>query len=320
MLETSARLLRLLAILQSNREWSGPELAERLEVSARTVRKDIDRLRQLGYPVDATRGVTGGYRLGVGATMPPLLLDDEEAVAIAVSMRQATRSGVTGIEEASLRALTKLEQVLPPRLRQRVQALRTVASTVPSTDKRDPVDPQTLTTLAGASRNHEAVRMRYTRHDGTGSSRIVEPHHLVNWGHRWYLVAWDRERGAWRTFRVDRIASATATGLLFRPRDLPGEDISEYIARTVAQAGWKVRASIVIAAPAEDVLAFINPAYGTVEPLAADACLFRTGADGLWEIAVHLGVMPWEFRVLEPPDLRDFLRQAGERSLRASST
>jgi predicted DNA-binding transcriptional regulator YafY len=302
MLETSARLLRLLSLLESNREWTGPDLAERLEVSSRTVRKDVDRLRNLGYPVDSTRGRVGGYQLGVGASLPPLLLDDDEAVAIVVGMSQASGSGITGTEEASLRATIKLEQMLPPRLRNRVNALRTFATRVPPDRQPPAVDAEVLAGLANASRNHERVRISYASHDGSRTRRIVDPHHLVNWGSRWYLVAWDENRADWRTFRVDRIAML---------------DISAYIARNVSRAAWKYTASIVAAASAEQVLERINPAVGTVEPIDNKTCILRTGADDLDTVAVYIGLLGYEFRVVSPPELIDRLRAISQRYARA---
>src|SRR3954470_2906441 len=200
MLETSARLLRLISLLQARRDWTGPELAERLEVGVRTVRRDVDRLRRLGYPVQATPGVAGGYPLGVGASLPPLLLDEEEAVAVAVGLRTAVSGGVAGIEETSVRALAKLEQVLPGRLRRRVGALG--AATVPYPATGPTVDPSTLATIAAACRDNERLRLRYRAHDGTASRRLLEPHRLVHTGRRWYLVAYDTDRADWRTFRV----------------------------------------------------------------------------------------------------------------------
>src|SRR6266545_6447022 len=207
MLETSARLLRLLSLLQTPRAWTGAELSERLQVSGRTVRADIDRLRRLGYPVHATRGAVGGYRLSAGTALPPLLLDDEEAVAVAVGLRTAAGGTVTGIEETSLRALAKLEQVLPTHLRGRVNALHTH---IVATSKGGPtVDAAVLTTIAAAARDRHRLRFDYRTHDGSASIRSVEPHRLVHTGRRWYLLAWDTDRQDWRTFRVDRITLRT---------------------------------------------------------------------------------------------------------------
>ena len=213
---TSARLLRLLSLLQTPRDWTGMELADRLEVSARTIRNDIDRLRALGYPVHATRGSIGGYRLEAGATLPPLLLDDEEAVAVAIGLRTATGGSVTGIEETSLRALAKLEQVLPPRLRSRVNTLQTY--TLHIRHRSGPsVDPAILSELAAACRDHRGLRFDYADRRGEPTQRRVEPYRLVNWDQRWYLVAWDIDRGDWRTFRVDRMRPGLSIGSAVRP-------------------------------------------------------------------------------------------------------
>src|SRR6266545_2546717 len=216
MLETSARLLRLLSLLQARRDWSGPDLADRLGVSARTVRRDVERLRSLGYPVHATSGTAGGYRLGAGAALPPLLLDDDEAVAVAVGLRTAAGGSVAGIEETSVRALVKLEQVLPSRLRHRVNALWTSTVPVPVPGDGATVDAEVLTAIAGACRDHQRLRFDYRDHGGSASVRTVEPHRLVCWGRRWYLLAWDTDRNDWRTFRVDRLQPRTPTGYRLR--------------------------------------------------------------------------------------------------------
>ena len=221
MSQTSSRLLELLSLLQGRRDWPGNELADRLEVSGRTIRRDIERLRQLGYPVESLTGPAGGYRLRAGSAMPPLLLDDEEAIAIAVGLRTAARASVTGIEETAVRALVKLEQVLPAHLRRRVGALGSATFTLPVAGPT--VDPQHLTVIAAACRDSECLRFGYRSRDGTDSRREVEPHSLVNHGRRWYLVAWDRRREDWRTFRIDRLAKPASTGVRFMRRTLPGE-------------------------------------------------------------------------------------------------
>jgi predicted DNA-binding transcriptional regulator YafY len=315
MIGTSARLLRLLSLLQMTRTWTGPELARELGVSERTVRKDVDRLRSLGYPVEATRGAVGGYRLGVGGSLPPLLLDDDEAVAVVIGLGQVANTGISGTEAAAQRAAAKIEEMLPQRLRRRVSALRSNASAVPPDSAPDAIDAGVLACLATASREHEALRIGYTAFDGTVSRRTVEPHHLVNWGRRWYLVAWDRDRDDWRTFRVDRIGAADPTALPFTPRGLPDADITAYIALNVARAAWRYRATVVIAASVEEVLAEINPAVGVVEPIDGRTCLLRTGGDSLWEIAVHLALFRYECRVAHPPELKDELRRAADRAL-----
>ncbi|GFJ95721.1 hypothetical protein Prum_093630 [Phytohabitans rumicis] len=218
-METSVRLLRLLSLLLARRDWSGADLAQRLGVTTRTVRNDVERLRILGYQVDSTTGTAGGYRLGAGTALPPLLLDDEEAVAVALGLRAAAAGTVTGIEETSVRALTKLEQTLPSRLRHRVDALR--AATVSAAGGGPTVDAHTLITIAGAARNHETLRFDYLGHDGQASIRRVEPHRLVYTGHRWYLLAWDTDRGDWRTFRADRIRPACRPAHASRPANHP---------------------------------------------------------------------------------------------------
>ena len=215
MSETSSRLLTLLSLLQARRDWPGAELAERLEVSGRTIRRDVERLRGLGYPVQALTGPAGGYRLRAGSAMPPLLLDEDEAVAIAVGLGTAARASVTGIEETAIRALVKLQQVLPEHLRRRVAAL--ASATVARAPGGPTVDPEHLTTIAAACRDTEGLRFAYRSRDGTASRREVEPHALVNLGRRWYLVAWDRRRTDWRTFRVDRWTPRPQPACGFRP-------------------------------------------------------------------------------------------------------
>jgi predicted DNA-binding transcriptional regulator YafY len=317
MLETSARLLKLLSLLQMRREWTGAELADRLNVSTRTVRKDIDRLRNLGYPVDATRGAIGGYRLGAGASLPPLLLDDDEAVAVVMGLSAMAGRGIEGVDESSLRALAKLEQVLPTRLRRRVDALRTYAVQVPSDEAGPGVHPEMLSSLATACHDREKLRLHYTRHDGAPSRRIVEPHRLVNWGRKWYLVAWDDDRADWRTFRVDRISRIDPTGLRSVARKPPAEDITAYIAGNVSRAGWRYLARFTIQAPAADVLAQINPAVGIVEPIDDLTCVLEAGADDLWTIAVYIGLLGYDFTVSEPPELLELLKMISERYARA---
>jgi predicted DNA-binding transcriptional regulator YafY len=318
MWETSARLLKLLSLLQARRDWSGADLAARLDVSERTVRRDVERLRDLGYPVHASRGTDGGYRLGAGAAMPPLLLDDDEAVAVAVGLRTAARTPVTGIEETSVRALAKLEQVLPPRLRGRVTAVADYTVPIPPDSPAPEIDPAVLTVLAGACRDHERLRLDYTAHDGTATVRSVEPHRLVSWGRKWYLVAWDVERDDWRTFRVDRIRPQTSTGPRFRPRDLPGNgDVAAFVARGVSAAGFRVQARVTVHAPAAVVTARINPAVGTVEPIDDHSCVLATGADSVDTVAVYLGMLDADFAVTGPPELVARLRVLADRYGRA---
>jgi predicted DNA-binding transcriptional regulator YafY len=315
-LETSARLLRLLSLLQSRRDWSGTDLADRLEVDVRTVRRDVDRLRQLGYPVHSVSGPAGGYRLGAGARLPPLLLDDDEAVAVAVALRTAPE-GVAGIQDASARALAKLDQVLPPRLQGRLRAVGSATVRVPHDKAVPAVDPSALARVAAACRDRVHLRFDYAAHDGTESSRLVEPHRLVTWGPRWYLLAWDLDRDAWRTFRLDRIG-VRATGDPFEPRPLPEGDAAAYVARGASSAAWRWRARVEVAAPAEVVVAKVNPAVGVVEAVGATSCVLSTGAESLDELAAHLGRLGVGFRVTEPPELVAHLR--GLAALYAAAT
>jgi predicted DNA-binding transcriptional regulator YafY len=299
---TSERLLRLLSLLQTPRDWTGAELAERLEVSARTVRNDVERLRGLGYPVHATRGAIGGYRLAAGASLPPLLLDDDEAVAVAVGLRTAAGGAVTGIEETSLRALAKLEQVLPTRLRSRVNTLQT--NTLLVSHRSGPtVDPDVLTLFAGACRDHHALRFDYDDRRGAASQRRVEPHRLVNSGRRWYLVAWDAERTDWRTFRVDRIRPHVSAGARFAPRALSDEEVIALVSRGVPPEARRFRARITVLAAAPTIAERIGPWVGTVEAIDEHSCILDTGADSLEILAVYLGMLDADFVVTDPPEL-----------------
>jgi predicted DNA-binding transcriptional regulator YafY len=320
MLETSARLLRLLSLLQSPRDWTGAELAERLEVSSRTVRNDVERLRALGYPVHATRGAVGGYRLGAGAALPPLLLDDEEAVAVALSLRTATSGAIEGVEETSLRALAKLEQVLPSRLRRRVHALQSHTVPVPRYDRTPTVAADVLATLAMACRDHETLRFDYESHGGEPSRRRVEPYRLANWGRRWYLVAYDLERDDWRTFRVDRMsAPGQPAGPRFTPRDLAEADVASYVSGRVSAAAWRYRARVTVRAAADSVVERINPAVGVVTALGDGTCVLETGADTVDSLAVHLGLLGFDFEVTGPPELVAHLRELATRYQRATA-
>ncbi|MGH3760091.1 helix-turn-helix transcriptional regulator [Actinophytocola sp.] len=306
MLETSARLLRLLSLMQARRDWTGNELASRLDVTLRTVRRDVDRLRDLGYPVTSTPGAAGGYRLEAGAAMPPLLLDDDEAVAVAVGLRTAATGTIAGIEETSVRALAKLEQILPSRLRRRVNAL---GSTTVSLAGRGPtVDAALLTSLATACRDRESLRLRYTSADGTHTRRLVEPVRLACTGRRWYLLAWDREAADWRTFRVDRIAGTPAPGPRFPPREPPERDVAGYISRAISSAPYRYRATIRLHAPAHLAAERVTPASGLVEAVDEDSCLLHVGGPTLADFPVHVAQLGFEFEVLSPPELVEQVR------------
>ncbi|HEX5994500.1 MAG TPA: YafY family protein [Jiangellales bacterium] len=313
MLETSARLLRLLGLLQTPRDWTGRELADRLGVSVRTVRHDIDRLRNLGYPVTATRGSAGGYRLGAGASLPPLLLDDNEAVAVAVGLRSAAGGSIAGIGESALLALAKLENVLPSRLRRRVSALHTHAVTVPPDRSGPSVSPEVLTLIAGLCRDRERLRFDYVSHGGAAARRDVEPYTLVNWGRRWYLVAFDVDRDDWRTFRVDRMKPKIPTGPRFVPRDPPFDDVASYVSRNVSTAAWRYRAQVTVHASAEVVAERINPAVGTVQAIDEASCVLHTGADTIPTLAVYLSLLGVDFTVTEPPELVAYVNELARR-------
>ncbi|MFI7089042.1 helix-turn-helix transcriptional regulator [Streptomyces anulatus] len=317
MLETSARLLRLLSLLQAHRDWSGTDLADRLGVTPRTVRRDVDKLRDLGYPVNASRGTGGGYQLGAGAELPPLLLDDEEAVAVAVGLRTAAGHGVEGIGETSVRALAKLEQVLPNRLRRRVSAIG--AFTVPMLRGADDsaVDPAVLTELAAACRDTERLRFAYRTHGGEVSRRTVEPYRLVCTERRWYLVAWDRDRADWRTFRVDRITPTPPHGPRFTPRPPPADDLAAYVSRGVAVSAYAARAVILLKAPLAEAARRVSPSAGVLEAVDADTCRLTAGAPDLTVLVIHVLMMGIDFEVIEPPELTETMREARDRLTRA---
>ncbi|KOG36342.1 MULTISPECIES: helix-turn-helix transcriptional regulator [Streptomyces] len=316
MLETSARLLRLLSLLQAHREWSGPDLADRLGVTPRTVRRDVDRLRELGYPVHATPGTGGGYQLGAGAELPPLLLDDEEAVAVAVGLRAAAGQGVEGIGESSVRALAKLEQVLPGRLRRRISALNTFTVPMMRTPK-DRVDPAVLTELANACRDGERLRFAYRDHGGTSSRRTVEPHRLVCTERRWYLVAWDLDRGDWRTFRADRIEPKPPHGPRFPPREPPAADLAAYVSKGVSSTAYAAEATVRLFVPLAEAASVVGPLDGTLEADGDGSCLLRTGAHSLDVLVIHVSLMGFDFEVVEPPELTDRVRALRDRLSRA---
>ena len=314
MLESSARLLALLGLMQSRRDWTGPELAERLGVTDRTVRKDVDRLRLLGYPVDAVRGPHGRYRLGVGASLPPLLLDEEEAVAVAVGLRAAT--GITGIEETSARALAKLDSVLPHHLQRQVSAMHQAVIKGPEntgSNVEDPVvDAALLTALAAAIRDHVEVRFDYRGSD-PADRRQVEPYRLVSWQRRWYLVAREAHSDSWAPYRVDWVTLKTPGGRRFSPVAFPEKDYTSFVLREVAFAGWAVHARILVDASADEVLGRINPTVGVVEAVDDAHCVLVTGGDSVEVVAVWIGMLGLDFHVTEPPELVAALRVQARR-------
>lgn len=327
MLETSARLLALLSLLQARRDWPGDLLAERLDVSARTVRRDVDRLRALGYPVRATKGRDGGYRLDAGADLPPLLFDDEQAVAVAVALQTATGS-VTGVEEAALRALATVRQVMPARLRHRVDALQVTAVARPPSDARPSVDVAALLAIGNAVRARDVLRFDYRgRRDGSdgcgsgdqgGPPRRAEPHHLVTWNGRWYLVAWDLDRQDWRTFRVDRMTPRTPTGPRFTPRELPVPDVATYIAEAFSRPQWPCQGEAVLHCPAERIRPWVG-GQAVVEELGPDRCRVVAGSWSWVGLAAWLGMFGVDLELLRPEPLRDAAADLARRYRQAAS-
>ncbi|MFB8031694.1 helix-turn-helix transcriptional regulator [Streptomyces sp. NPDC056004] len=314
MANTSSRTLRLLSLLQTHRHWPGLELAGRLGVSERTLRRDIDRLRELGYPVSAARGTDGGYQLAPGAVLPPLLLDDEEAVALAVGIGDAARSGIAGMEEASLRALTKVVRVLPPRLRARVDALG--AMTVSASVSGPVVAAGVLTAIVQACRDEERLRFGYTARGSAPTEREVEPHRVVASDGRWYLVAYDLHRHDWRSFRLDRLTGPATTGTRFRPRPLPADDAAAFV-RTTSGAPAPYRVEVLVHAPAERIRRTVGQ-WGTIEPLDDNSCRLTMSSTSLDWPAQALGNMGAEFEVLGPPEFVAHVREWGARFLRAT--
>ena len=300
MLGTSARLLRLLSLLQMHRDWSGGDLAERLGVSTRTVRRDVDRLRELGYPVDAVQG-TAGYRLAAGSTLPPLLLDDEEALAVAVGLRTTTGGTVAGFEDSALRALTKLEQVMPSRLRHRLQALQRSLIRVEATAPR--VEPDTLIAISDACHRHERLRFEYTNFQGHQSIKEVEPHSVVNFNRHWYLVAWDAASADWRSYRVDRLHPRIPTGPRFPPREAPEGDVITYLSHQLSARAWPYRATVTLHRPAAELADRIWTGMGVLEAIDDASCLLHVGADSPWALSWMITSIDTNFTVTDPPEL-----------------
>jgi predicted DNA-binding transcriptional regulator YafY len=298
---TSGRLLELLSLLQARRDWPGAELAERLGVSGRTIRRDVDRLRTLGYPVESLTGPAGGYRLRAGTAMPPLLLDEDEAIAIAVGLGTAARASVTGIEETSIRALVKLEQVLPAHLRRRVAALGSATIAPPAPGPT--VDPQHLTTIAAACRDGECVRFGYRSRDGTESRRDVEPCSLVNLGRRWYLLGWDRAREDWRTFRIDRLSRPAPTGRRFTQRALPAKDAATYVEQSISGGASRYEARVTVHASMEEFMRRYPYAAGSLRRIDEQRCEYRTADENLDWLAIRIAMLDVEVDVHEPPEL-----------------
>ena len=309
MIVTSARLLRLLTLLQSRGFWTGAELAERLEVTERTVRRDVVRLRSLGYPVRSSTGVAGGYQLGAGASLPPLLLEDDEALAVSLGLRTAATGTVAGLEEPAVRALAKLEQMMPARLRRRVKELGAVA---PLYHEGPQVEAKLLAALAATCRNFERASFRYETQERT-TRRHVEPHGVVHTGYRWYLVAWDEDREDWRTFRIDRIRGQIKAGRRFTPRPIPEGDVAAYVSRSIASRPYAHQATVVFHAPKERVAKQVPALSAYLSPIDDERCRMETGADTLDRIALYVSLVGEDFEVEHPPELRTELRRLATR-------
>lgn len=315
MSDPTARTLALLSLLQTHRHWPGSELAERLGVSERTVRRDVDRLRELGYPVLAAPGVDGGYQLAAGAHVPPLLVDDDEAVALAVGLRAAAGAAIDGIEETTVRVMAKLDQILPDRLRRRVDALNSNVEVL-RWAPRDHVPAASLTTLAQACRDSEEVRFEYTRRDGESARRLVQPHQLVSVGQRWYLVAWDVRRADWRTFRVDRMDELRLAGARFERRELPAESAAAFVASGLRSATQTHEAVVRVDGDPDRVAAMSRWFGGQMTPVANDATMLRIGADAVEWLASMIAILATSFDVTvqeAPSEVFDLLAAAAER-------
>jgi len=324
--KTSARLLAMLSLLQVRRDWPGGLLAERLEISPRTVRRDVDRLRELGYPIAAAKGPDGGYRLEAGTELPPLLFDDEQAVALAIALQIATTTGA-GIEEAAARALTTVRQVMPARLRRRIDTLQVTAVNQPTTGQDPQVEPGVLTMLSTAVHAREVLRFDYVPAPGADTDRAehpprrVEPHHLVTRGGRWYLLAWDLEREDWRTFRADRITPRTPTGPRFTPRELPGGSVAAFVTSRFqgsdGAGGWPCRGEVILSLPAATVLAYTREEI--VEELGPDRCRLVSGSWSWPALAAAIGRFDADIEAIGPAELKDAFAHLARRYAEAAA-
>ncbi|MER5320953.1 helix-turn-helix transcriptional regulator [Streptosporangium roseum] len=320
--KTSARLLSLLSLLQARRDWPGALLAERLDISPRTVRRDVDRLRELGYPIVAFKGPDGGYRLDAGTELPPLLFDDEQAVALAVALQTATTTGA-GIEEAAARALNTVRQVMPARLRHRIDALQVTAVERPAIRPDPQVDSSVLMALSAAVHAREVLRFDYIPASPPGvddngvqtPSRRVQPHHLVTWGGRWYLVAWDLDRDDWRIFRADRIIPRTPAGPRFTPRELPGGEVAAFVAGRFrgsdGSGDWPCRGEVILDLPAAAVSRYTRD--GIVEELGPNRCRLVLGSWSWPGLAAAIGGFDADIEIVGPAELRDAFARLARR-------
>ncbi len=314
MLKTSTRLLRVLSLLQSRRHWSSAELSERLEVDPRTVRRDVERLRELGYPIHASSGLGGGYQLGAGSSMPPVLLNDDEAVAVAVALRAAAGS-IGKMEETAIGLLSKLDQILPSRLRKRASALHSV--TISLGEGASVPDVEVLTRIATACRDNLKLKLSYRDRAGKPTARNIEPLRLAHTGRRWYLVAWDKERTDWRTFRVDRIERLVSVGTQFTPREFPG-DIAAYVSQSIAHSPYRLRMRLKLKGSADLLAKHVPPWCGVLEAVDAESCILSTGADSVEALAAQMALTAAEFEILDAHELIPALRTIADRLYQAT--
>jgi predicted DNA-binding transcriptional regulator YafY len=320
--KTSARLLALLSLLQSRRDWPGTLLADRLEISLRTVRRDVDRLRELGYPITAAKGPDGGYRLGAGTELPPLLFDDEQAVALTVALQLAATTTGSGLAEAAARALTTIRQVLPARLRHRVSALQVTAVERPAARPAAPVDGDVLLAISAAVHAREVLRFDYGAEPADAPPRRAEPHHLVTWDGRWYLVAWDLDRADWRTFRADRIALRTPNGPRFTHRELPGGDVAGFVIGKFRGSGdssgdWPCQGTVLLELPAATVALYSRD--GVVEEAGPGRCRLTLGSWSWPSLAAAVARFDADIEVVGPADLADAFGHLARRMARTAA-
>ncbi|MEU4231246.1 WYL domain-containing protein [Nonomuraea sp. NPDC026600] len=326
--KTSARLLSLLSLLQTRRDWPGALLAERLDISPRTVRRDVDRLRELGYPIVAFKGPAGGYRLEAGTELPPLLFDDEQAIALAIALQIATTTGA-GIAEAAARALNTVRQVMPARLRHRIDTLQVTAVERPTIRPGPQVDSSVLMALSAAVHAREVLRFDHTAvsrpgavdHGARTPPRRVQPHHLVTWDGRWYLVAWDLDREDWRTFRADRITPRTPTGPRFTPRELPGGDVAAFVAGKFwdsdSSGNWPCRGEVILDLPAAAVSRYTR--YGFAEELGPNRCRLVLGSWSWPGLAATIGKFDADIEVVGPAELKNAFARLARRYANAAA-
>jgi predicted DNA-binding transcriptional regulator YafY len=313
--ETTGRVLQLLGLLQTRRVWTGDELAERLGVTTRSVRRDVERLRDLGYPVRASKGHGGGYQLGAGAALPPLLLDADEAVAMAVCLQLAASGSVAGVAESAVRMLSKLDQVMPARLRSQVSAVHDATVTL-GPEAASPVAPEVLMTLARACRDNEHVEVHYTDRAGATTQRRLEPYQLVTTGRRWYLLAYDRDRTDWRSLRLDRMAAVRARGTRFTPR--PAPDAAAYVRKAISASPYRYLARVRYSVPKEAVAQHFSASSANIEPDGDNACVVTAGGDDPERMVLYFAMVGASFEVLEPPEVVGAARAVSAR-LRSAS-